>query len=226
MMMTSIRGKFLFKARDGFTIVEVIMVTAIIAVLAGLVVSTGWASLRRSRVDAIALEMAGWLNGIHANTTSATSNVNVACEVTFAGTAIYPNASVFKAGSTVFTVSNGSSSTDGSNSTDCSPTALSFKIPANAIGDYGIASPSPIKFNLRGNVLVGTASNASQNNMSGSATSVQDIKIYMRGQKLLRCVRVNYLLGTASIGANSNASAVKEATCETSSFGGFANEKF
>ena len=220
MMMTSIRGKFLFKARDGFTIVEVIMVTAIIAVLAGLVVSTGWASLRRSRVDAIALEMAGWLNGIHANTTSATTNVNVACEVTFAGSATYPNASEFKAGSTVFTLSNGS------NSTDCSPTALSFKIPANAIGVYEIASPSPIKFNLRGNVLVGTASNASQNNMSGSATSVQDIKIYMRGQKLLRCVRVNYLLGTASIGANSNASAVKEATCETSSFGGFANEKF
>ena len=219
MMMTSIRGKFLFKARDGFTIVEVIMVTAIIAVLAGLVVSTGWASLRRSRVDAIALEMAGWLNGIHANTTSATSNVNVACEVTFAGSATYPNASEFKAGSTVFTLSNGS------NSTDCSPTALSFKIPANAIGDYGIASPSPIKFNLRGNVLVGTASNASQNNMSGSATSVQDIKIYMRGQKLLRCVRVNYLLGTASIGANSNASSVGD-TCETSSFGGFATEKF
>ena len=217
--MTSIRGKFLFKARDGFTIVEVIMVTAIIAVLAGLVVSTGWASLRRSRVDAIALEMAGWLNGIHANTTSATTNVNVACEVTFAGSATYPNASEFKAGSTVFTLSNGS------NSTDCSPTALSFKIPANAIGVYEIASPSPIKFNLRGNVLVGTASNASQNNMSGSATSVQDIKIYMRGQKLLRCVRVNYLLGTASIGANSNASSVGD-TCETSSFGGFANEKF
>ena len=115
------------------------MVTAIIAVLAGLVVSTGWASLRRSRVDAIALEMAGWLNGIHANTTSATSNVNVACEVTFAGSATYPNASEFKAGSTVFTLSNGS------NSTDCSPTALSFKIPANAIGIYEIASPSPIK---------------------------------------------------------------------------------
>ena len=218
--MTSIRAKILFKTRDGFTIVEVIMVTAIIAVLAGLVVSTGWASLRRARVDAIALEMAGWLNGIHANTTAATSNVNVACEVTFAGSATYPNASEFKAGSTVFTVSNGS------NSTDCSPTALSFKIPANAIGVYEIASPSPIKFNLRGNVLVGSASNANQNNMSGSSGSVQDIKIYMQGQKLLRCVRINYLLGTASIGANSNASAVKEATCEASTFGGFANEKF
>ena len=196
------------------------MVAAIVGVLAGLVVSTGWASLRRSRVDAIALEMAGWLNGIHANTTSATTNVNVACEVTFAGSATYPNASEFKAGSTVFTLSNGS------NSTDCSPTALSFKIPANAIGIYEIASPSPIKFNLRGNVLVGTASNASQNNMSGSATSQQDIKIYMQGQRLLRCIRINYLLGTASIGANSNASAVKEATCATSTFGGFANEKF
>ena len=220
MMMTSIRGNFLLKTKGGFSLVEVIIVTAIVGVLAGLVVSIGWASLRRSRVDAIALEMAGWLNGIHANTTSATTNVNVACEVTFAGSATYPNASEFKAGSTVFTLSNGS------NSTDCSPTALSFKIPANAIGVYEIASPSPIKFNLRGNVLVGTASNASQNNMSGSATSVQDIKIYMRGQKLLRCVRVNYLLGTASIGANSNASAVKEATCATSTFGGFANEKF
>ena len=220
MMMTSIRGNFLLKTKGGFSLVEVIIVTAIVGVLAGLVVSTGWASLRRSRVDAIALEMAGWLNGIHANTTSATTNVNVACEVTFAGSATYPNASEFKAGSTVFTLSNGS------NSTDCSPTALSFKIPANAIGDYGIASPSPIKFNLRGNVLVGTASNASQNNMSGSATSQQDIKIYMQGQRLLRCVRINYLLGTASIGANSNASAVKEATCATSTFGGFANEKF
>jgi len=220
MMMTSIRGKFLLRSRGGFSMVEVIMVAAIVGVLAGLVVSTGWASLRRSRVDAIALEMAGWLNGIHANTTSATTNVNVACEVTFAGSATYPNASEFKAGSTVFTVSNGS------NSTDCSPTALSFKIPANAIGVYEIASPSPIKFNLRGNVLVGSASNANQNNMSGSSGSVQDIKIYMQGQKLLRCVRINYLLGTASIGANSNASAVKEATCATSTFGGFANEKF
>ena len=220
MMMTSIRGNFLLKTKGGFSLVEVIIVTAIVGVLAGLVVSTGWASLRRSRVDAIALEMAGWLNGIHANTTSATTNVNVACEVTFAGSATYPNASEFKAGSTVFTLSNGS------NSTDCSPTALSFKIPANAIGIYEIASPSPIKFNLRGNVLVGTASNASQNNMSGSATSQQDIKVYMQGQRLLRCVRINYLLGTASIGANSNASAVKEATCATSTFGGFANEKF
>ena len=220
MMMTSIRGNFLLKTKGGFSLVEVIIVTAIVGVLAGLVVSTGWASLRRSRVDAIALEMAGWLNGIHANTTSATTNVNVACEVTFAGSATYPNASEFKAGSTVFTLSNGS------NSTDCSPTALSFKIPANAIGIYEIASPSPIKFNLRGNVLVGTASNASQNNMSGSATSQQDIKIYMQGQRLLRCVRINYLLGTASIGANSNASAVTEATCATSTFGGFANEKF
>ena len=220
MMMTSIRGNFLLKTKGGFSLVEVIIVTAIVGVLAGLVVSTGWASLRRSRVDAIALEMAGWLNGIHANTTSATTNVNVACEVTFAGSATYPNASEFKAGSTVFTLSNGSSSTD------CSPTALSFKIPANAIGIYEIASPSPIKFNLRGNVLVGTASNASQNNMSGSATSQQDIKIYMQGQRLLRCVRINYLLGTASIGANSNASAVNEATCAMSTFGGFANEKF
>jgi hypothetical protein len=35
--------------------------------------------------------------------------------------------------------------------------------------------------------------------MSGSSGSVQDIKIYMQGQKLLRCVRINYLLGTASI---------------------------
>ena len=218
-MITSIRAKILFKTRDGFTIVEVIMVTAIVAVLSGLVVSNGWASLRRARVDAIALEMAGWLNGIHANTTAATSNVNVACEVTFAGSATYPNASEFKAGSTVFSVSNGS------NSTDCSPTALSFEIPANAIGVYRIASPSPIKFNLRGNVLVGTASDADQNNMSGSAASPQDIKIFMRGQRLLRCVRINYLLGTASIGANSNASWVGD-KCATSSFGGFANEKF
>ena len=220
MMMTSIRGNFLLKTKGGFSLVEVIIVTAIVGVLAGLVVSTGWASLRRSRVDAIALEMAGWLNGIHANTTSATTNVNVACEVTFAGSATYPNASEFKAGSTVFTLSNGS------NSTDCSPTALSFKIPANAIGVYEIASPSPIKFNLRGNVLVGSASDANRNNMSGSSSSQQDIKIYMQGQRLLRCVRINYLLGTASIGANSNASTVKEATCETSTFGGFANEKF
>ena len=220
MMMTSIRVKFLLKTKGGFSLVEVIIVTAIVGVLAGLVVSTGWASLRRSRVDAIALEMAGWLNGIHANTTSATTNVNVACEVTFGGSATYPNASEFKAGSTVFTLSNGS------NSTDCSPTALSFKIPDNAIGVYEIASPSPIKFNLRGNVLVGSASDANRNNMSGSSTSQQDIKIYMQGQKLLRCVRINYLLGTASIGANSNASAVTEATCEASTFGGFANEKF
>lgn len=224
-MMNVLRLRLARIRRDqAFTITEVIVVTAIFGILSALVVSTGMASLQRSRIDAIAMDLAGWLNSIHANTTAASSNVGVTCRVTYEGAATYPNASQFKANSIVFKVSNGSAGTDQFDARDCSPVDLTFKVPANAQGIFLIASPSPIRYNLRGNTLVGSATDSSQNNMSGTATN-QDIKIFQPSTGSLRCIRINFLLGITTIGGNKNATSVGD-SCDSSSFGSFASEKF
>jgi hypothetical protein len=207
---------------NAFSITEVIIGSSILLVLAGLAASYGVDSLERSRIDAIAMDMAGWLNNIHANTT-ASSNFGVACTVTFTGDAVYPNANQFSAGRSVYTVSNGSGVV-GDQSKDCSPLGIDFKIPANARGAYLIASPATIVFNLRGNSLVGDATNASLNNMSGFHSN-RDIKIFHSPTRRLRCIRINYLLGLTSIGGMADATGVAD-NCPSTTFGAFANEKF
>lgn len=207
--------QLVLRSQRGFSLLEVIVVTVIFSILAGIAVSTGFASLQRSRVDAVAMELAGWLNGIHANTTASTFNVAVTCTATFRGAAAYPAASEFTAGMLVFEVDN---------SADCSPVAANFKIPGNAAGTFLIASPATIKYNLRGNTLVGVATDATSNNMSGLVTN-RDIKIFMKNTLILRCIRINFLLGLTSIGSNSAANGVAS-DCATSSVGSYANEKF
>lgn len=221
MMIPTVLRRCRLRVLNAFSITEVIIGSSILLVLAGLAASYGVASLERSRIDAIAMDMAGWLNNIHANTTAG-SNFGVACTVTFTGNAVYPHASQFSAGSSVYTVSNGSGVADQSN--DCSPLAIDFKIPANARGVYLIASPATIVFNLRGNSLVGDATNSTLSNMSGFQSN-RDIKIFHSATKMLRCIRINYLLGLTSIGGMANATGVAD-DCPSTTFGAFANEKF
>jgi len=204
------------RRRNAFSLLEIMIVVSILAILTALSISAGFASLRRSRVDAVAMEMAGWLNGIHANDSeAANNNVNVTCVATFTGQAAYPNGTSFSAGQEVFTLNDAA---------DCSPVVRSFRIPDNANGTFLIASPARITFNLRGNALVGQAADADANNISGLNTEL-DIKILMQGTTLLRCVRINYLLGLTSVGANSNAATVDD-DCATTAFGSFVHERF
>ena len=204
------------RRRNAFSLLEIMIVVSILAILTALSLNAGFASLRRSRVDAVAMEMAGWLNGIHANNSNAAiNNVNVTCVATFTGQAAYPGGNSFSAGQEVFTLNNPD---------DCSPIVRSFRIPDNANGTFLIASPAIVTFNLRGNALVGNAAAANANNISGLNTEL-DIKIFMQGTTLLRCVRINYLLGLTSVGANSNAATVDD-DCATTAFGSFVHERF
>ena len=202
--------------RQAFSLIEVIIVVSIMVFLAALAINTGFQSLRRSRVDAVAMEMAGWINSVYANTTNINSNnANVTCVATFRGAAVYPAASSFPAGQQDFTLDNPAA---------CSRVFPVFRVPDNAAGVFQIASPPTITFNLRGNALVGTANDATNNNMSGLVVN-RDIKILMNDTRLLRCVRINYLLGTASIGANSDAALVTN-DCASTAYGGFVSERF
>mgnify|MGYP006278336937 CR=1 FL=1 len=213
-----------FQHQQGFTLVELIVVIAIIGLLSGVVFSVGISSWQRSRANAVAIGIAAWLNTIHANTTASTSNANVTCAVTFAGNAAYPAANSFHSGSIVFTVSNGSSATNRADATDCQPIYPSFAVPDDLPGTYQIASPTPIIYNLRGNVLVGDAASASTSNLSGLASN-RDIKVYASDSRLLRCIRINFLLGLTTIGSKAGASGVND-NCESNSFGSFVSEKF
>ena len=216
MIRNNLPQKKVRRGRSAFTLLEIMVVVSILGVLSALAIGEGLASLRRSRVDAVAMELSGWLNAIHANdSTVAGSNANVTCVATFAGQAVYPNASSFSAGQEVFTLNDPA---------DCSPVVRSFRIPDNANGTFLIASPTPITFNLRGNAFIGDPAVDNNNNMSGLNVN-RDIKILMQGTRLLRCIRINYLLGLTSVGANSSAALVTD-DCASTAFGAVASERF
>ena len=201
----------------GFTLLEVLLVVAIIGILSAIVVYNGIASLNRSRVNSVALNLAGWLNSIHANsTTIASANAQVFCVVDFKFQGTSPalgqasDPSTFRSGDTVFTVTsrvkdNNGNIVDG-DARDCSPIEKSFKIPDNLPDRFIITSPTPLIYNLRGNIFVGDPTVNTANNVTGKERTA-DIKVFIpKGNPrfpnlgYLRCLRINFWLGDISIG--------------------------
>jgi prepilin-type N-terminal cleavage/methylation domain-containing protein len=206
------------KVAQAFTLLEIMIVVAILTVVAGLAVESGWKSLERARIDAVAIDMAGWLLAMHANNSeAATFAAATACFVDVAGasnttdltTSAAPVDASYSNGAAIFVIRN--TNVNGVNNLNqCSNPVRSFVLPTNATGAYRIRAYSPIIFSLRGSIAV-------SNNNAGNVND-NDIKIYRDGSRLLRCVRVYYSTGTIRIGSNGNAASIADSCSQFNTF--------
>ena len=178
--------------KAAFTLLEVLVAVAILGVLSSVVIASGSQSLQRSKINAVAVELAGWLAAIRAK------NEN-GCYVDYVGTTTTPNtvlttviapAATFSAGAEVFRFRTAADCADPSG-------ASTFRLPANVGVGYTLRLYDPIIFSQRGTTA-----------MADNATIDLDkttkyIKILHAGSRLLRCIRINYWTGIVEIGSNS-----------------------
>jgi prepilin-type N-terminal cleavage/methylation domain-containing protein len=181
-----------------FTLFELMIVASIIGIIAGLAVPEAFRSLQRSKVNEVALELAGWLESLKVNSTA-----DVSCVATFN----QAMAQSFRGGSVLYSIS--SIQQTGSNvilAPPCTSYIQDFKISLSDIsGLFRIVSPASFRFTRRGNVI---------------APDNGDIKIFLVGSTYMRCLRFQSLLGTISIGEN-NQAASEASACPDDSFTAF-----
>jgi len=188
---------------NGFTLLELIIAIAIITLISAVSFDASSRSLNRSKVNAVAIELAAWFQTIR------TSGVNTAfCSVIFNPDEVtLTEAPTRAAASIVFSRGNRVYSVEPAG---CSGQP-NFLIPDSVGGNtFTIWSNPLFQFTQRGNVIQ-TASNTVVGN---------DIRILMVGTRLLRCVRTFDSVGLFRIGSNSDAADVT-ADCAATSFNRF-----
>ena len=168
---------------DGFTLPELMVIVAIIGILSSIAIMFSGTEWRRERINAVALDFAGWLEQVRnasLRETNATSTSG-GCVVTVnAVTGGGP-------GTALATVSP----------TTCSPSP-SFTIPGifsqNTTYNADRVNANTITFTPRGSVLLADNANPGV------------VRIFLVGSTFTRCVRVSNGLGVIRIGSqNSNA---------------------
>jgi len=188
---------------NGFTLLELIIAIAIITLISAVSFDASSRSLNRSRVNAVAIELAAWFQTIR------TSGVDTAfCSVIFNPDQVTLDQAPTKAAaSIVFSRGNRVYSVEPAG---CSGQP-NFPIPDSVGGNtFTIWSNPLFQFTQRGNVIQ-TASNTVVGN---------DIRILMVGTRLLRCVRTFDSVGLFRIGSNSDVADVT-ADCAATAFNRF-----
>ena len=166
----------------GFTLLELMIVVSIIGLLAALVVPEANRSLQRSKINEVALELAGWLESLRINNTS-----DVSCVATFNQAAVQP----LGVSTILYTISSVQQSGTNVLAPSCTQYIDNFRIGLSGVsGTFRVASPATFQFTRRGNII---------------AANTNDIRIFLVGSTFLRCLRPQVLLGTISIGQNNNA---------------------
>jgi len=190
---------------SAFSILELIIVVGLVGVVAAIGISQANRSLQRSKVNEIALELAGWFESLKTNTT-----VDVSCQATFRGTPGQTTA--FSSGTILYAIeSNRQANTEAlaDKAPSCTNYIQSFRLGLSAIsGNFLIDSPQSFQFTRRGTLI---------------AADANDIRIFFQIEPnsfLLRCLRPSLLLGSFRIGSNS-AAADTNATCDEASFRAF-----
>ena len=208
-MMKNFLRKQIIRQNAAFTIIEILVVIAILAVISSLAFASGSRSLERSKIDAVAIELAGWLTAVHANNDNDNAEASAGCYVDYvaasdkSATAVSTTAidHTFSAGDVVFAIRDPA---------NCFAASSSFRMPSNVGSGYQMRIYSPIIFSVRGTMAL--AGN------DAAASNASDIKIYNANTGLLRCIRVYYLIATVEIGSKSNAGSLDD---QCSSFDAF-----
>ena len=193
-------GQASLRRRAAFTVLEILVVVGILGILSSVIIASGSKSLQRSKINAVAVELAGWLTAIRAKNSSG-------CYVDYVGATAAPLEVSRTATDPGVTFASGAEVLKFRVDTDCAdPSSDSsgakapFRLPANVGGGYTLRLYDPIIFSPRGTIAM--ADNAT------NETGTNYIKIFHAGSGLLRCIRIRYWTGIIEIGSNSNATAI------------------
>lgn len=182
----------------GFTLTEMMVVLATIGLLAAAAISASGDSWRRQQVNAVAIELAGWLEGVRRASLKGNP-----CQVTIAGGSLGGGATLATAAEIV------TGQTIAHNCLDSQPLQISATLGNSTTYTIATGGSTSFKFTPRGTVNAAAA--------NAQLTSPIVIEISLTGSSgPLRCVRISEGLGLISVGS-SNASAN---TCPASSYGG------
>ena len=189
---------------NGFTLLELIIAIAIITLISAVSFDASSRSLNRSRVNAVAVELAAWMQTIRTSgaDTAFCSVIFNPDQVTLAQAPARAAASrVFSRGNRVYSVEPAGCSGQ-----------QDFRVPDSVGGNTFTIWSSPLfQFTQRGNII----------QTAGNDTAVRhDIRILMGGTRLLRCVRTFDSIGLFRIGSNSDAGDV-DADCAANAFNRF-----
>ena len=201
-------GQGMYRDKSAFTTIEILVVVGILAILSGIAIASGSRSLERSKIDAVAIELAGWLTAIHAKDSSG-------CYIDYSAATNKPDPSVstarldppneFSSNDTILVLRNPPA---------CSASSSTFRLPSNAGGDYKLSLYSPIIFGLRGTAAIANNVNCASADVADGVCDGSDIKIYHPNSEtnsgLLRCIRINYWTATVEIGSKNNAMSIAE----------------
>ena len=199
-------GQASLRSKAAFTVLEILVVVGILGVLSGVIIASGSKSLQRSKINAVAVELAGWLTAIRAKNSSG-------CYVDYVGATTAPDVVSTTARDPDVTFASGAEVLKFRVDTDCAdPSSDSsgakapFRLPANVGGGYTLRLYDPIIFSPRGTIAM--ADNYADN--PPTAVTTNHIKIFHADSRLLRCIRIRYWTGIIEIGSNSNATAISD----------------
>lgn len=186
-------------AVDGMTLPEVLIVVVILAIAGAFVTSSWSSSLRREKLNAVALEMAGWIEQVRNQAANQVSSVDTSggCTIAFNNALSSAGPGAIVAGIKSGTVCSGLAVT-----TLVIPDAknASFKICSNQQacgGGSGSGATQDITFTPRGMLIAEPALGAS------SLYEYRMILSDNSGPK--RCVRISDITGTVEMGYGADA---------------------
>ncbi len=182
----------------GFTLTEMMVVLSTIGLLAAAAISASDDAWRRQQVNAVAIELAGWLDGVRR-----ASMKGNPCQVTITGGSLGGGATLATATEVI------TSPTIANNCLVSQPLQISATLGTSTTYTIAPAGSTSFKFTPRGTVNAAAA--------NAQLTSPIVIEISLTGSSgPLRCVRIAEGLGLISVGS-SNLSATP---CPASSYGG------
>ncbi len=182
----------------GFTLMELMAILATVGLFCSIGISASGDSWRRERVNAVAIELAGWLDTVRRASTKGN-----ACQVTISGGTL-PAGATLATATQIVTAQSIASTCLASQ-----PLAISDSLGNSTSFTVAPGGSTSFKFTPRGTV-----------NAAGSNTQLTSpivIAISLEGSAgPLRCVRISEGLGLISIGSSNSSSG----TCPDGSYGG------